>query len=151
MFGIAVGRVTALLLVVVVAAACAAPGNPPGAGTPCGGSHVWPPNGYRPSPAGLSVELVSGTTVRVRNDTSHPWVVRVSAWEDAGCVGYLSAEAPRRDLAAGASLDATVGDPGWGSPLRIGVEVWDHPCGDACQDDPTGFGYVDAPAQATPS
>ena len=146
-------RLAAIGLVgsLVVAGCAGSPGS--AVGTPCGGSHDWPPNGYGPAPAGLSVEIVSGTTVRVRNDTAQSWVVSVAAWEDLGCVGYLSAEpTPRRDLAAHDAFEVTVADPvGWGGRLRIGVEFWDHPCGDTCQDQPTGFGFVDPPVQPSPT
>jgi len=119
--------------------------RPQGAvGTPCGGSHDWPPNGYAAAPVGLTVEIVSGTTVRVRNDTDQPWVARVAAWEDLPCTGYMTAtDSPGRDLAPHDTFGATVEDPGWGGQLRIGVEFWDHPCDDACTDAPAGFAYVD--------
>jgi hypothetical protein len=119
--------------------------------TTCGGSHEWPPNGYAAAPAGLVVEIVSGTTVRVRNDTNEAWVARVAAWADLTCVGYMSTtEDPRRDLAPHSAFETTVADPGWGEQVRIGVELWDHPCDDACTDDPTGFAFVD-PVTPTPS
>lgn len=118
------------------------PDSPPP--TTCGGSHEWPPNGYPPAPAGLVVEIVSGLTVRVRNDTDQAWVARVAAWADTTCVGYMSTtEDPLLELAAHTAVEATIADPGWGGQLRIGVELWDHPCDDACTDSPTGFAVVD--------
>jgi len=150
--------VKSLVLVVAVAMAvmfegCASPSAPQGAvGTPCGGSHDWPPNGYAAAPAGLTVEIVSGTTVRVRNDTDQQWVARVAAWEDLPCTGYMTTtDNPRRDVAPHDAIEASVSDPGWGGQLRIGVEFWDHPCGDACTDTPTGFAYVDPSPSPSPS
>ena len=87
----------------------------------------------------------------MRNDTDQAWVARVAAWADLTCVGYMSTtEDPRRDLAPHTAFETAVADPGWGEPLRIGVELWDHPCDDACTDDPTGFAFVD-PVVPAPS
>ncbi len=126
------------------------PNTPPP--TTCGGSHEWPPNGYPPAPASLVVEIVSGTTVRVRNETDEAWVARVAAWADLTCVGYMStAEDPRRELAPHTAFEATIADPGWGGQLRIGVELWDHPCDEACTDSPTGFAFVDPAPTSLPT
>jgi hypothetical protein len=141
---------------VVIAASCAADGPPRsqtpdavpsaigGQPTPCGGSTEWPPNDYPPAPAGIAVELVTGMTVRIINVTQKAWTMRVAPWMNALCVGYVSAEAPRIELNVDATVERTVEDPGWGDgPLRIGIELWDHPCDDACLDQPTAFAWVD--------
>jgi hypothetical protein len=153
---VAAGKATAIAAIALLVAGCGGsapvaqdPGTPPP--TTCGGSHEWPPNDYAPAPAGLVVEIVSATTVRVRNDTGQAWVARVAAWSDLTCVGYMStAEDPRRDLAPHMAFETTVADPGWGGQFRIGVEFWDHPCDDACTDSPSGFAFVD-PVVPSPS
>jgi hypothetical protein len=142
--------------IALLAAGCG--GSTPAAGshdsappTTCGGSHEWPPNGYAAAPAGLVVEIVSGSTVRVRNDTDDAWVARVAAWGDLTCVGYVSTtDDPSRDLAPHTAFETTVADPGWGGLFRIGVELWDHPCDEACTDSPSGFAFVD-PVSPVPS
>jgi hypothetical protein len=101
-------------------------------------------NDYPPAPAGIAIELVSGTTVRIINTTQTAWTMRVAPWMSAPCVGYVSAESPRVQLDANATVDTTVEDPGWGGgPLRLGIELWDHSCDEACIDQPTGFAWVD--------
>jgi hypothetical protein len=144
-FGVAILSLAGSLLV----GGCAGTGI----GTPCGGSHGWPPNGLGPAPAGLSVALVSGTTVRVRNDTDRSWFARVAAWKDLGCVGYEAAEpASQQALGPHDTVEVAVVDPvGWTGQLRIGVEFWDHACGSGCQDQPTGFGFVDAATSSSPT
>jgi hypothetical protein len=113
--------------------------------------HSWPPDGYGPAPPSLTVDVVSGTTIRVRNTNATAWNVLVAPWQEAGCGGWMEAMAPMLSVEAHASLDVTVPDPGWGWPLRIGVSVWDHPCAESCQDDPTGFTWLDLQAPASPT
>lgn len=154
------GGMARRLAVVGVALALVAACNGAGGAQPtasaapnmCGdGNHSWPPNGYQPAPSGLTVELLSGTTVRVRNATDQAWTVEVAPWDDVACGGWMSAMAPHLDLSPHLAIEATVPDPGWGWPLRIGVAFWDHPCGATCQDEPTGFAWVDAPGPPSPS
>lgn len=120
--------------------------------TSCGGSHAWPPNEYAETPAGLTVEPVSGTTVRVANTTEQTWTIRVSAWGEGGCTGWLSFEpSVRADLAGGTNKEVTIANPNAGLPFRIGVEFWDHRCDDTCTDAPVGFGWVEEVTQPSPT
>jgi len=167
----AVRRLALLWAGSVLIAACGAggiaqpthsPAQPTGIPTPTTGSaapnmcgdisqHRWPPNGYAPAPAGLTADPVSGTTIRVRNATATDWTVLVAPWQEAGCGGWMEAMGPMLTVGAHASLDVTVPDPRWGWPLRVGVTVWDHPCDESCQDEPTGFTWLDLPAPASPT
>lgn len=144
------GPLLMLALSVLAITACAPGAVRPAAPTSCGGSHEWPPNGYPLAPAGLSVEIISGTTVRVRNDTDDAVVARIAPWQDLTCVGYMTTEAPRYDLGPSETVEGTVTDPGWGGALRIGVEFYRSGCLERCQETPFGFAYVD-PAARTPS
>ncbi len=109
--------------------------------TSCGGSHTWPPNDYRAAPAELSVELVADMTVRIENQSHKTWTARIAAWGDLTCTGWVSADAPRVEVPPGNTVERSVPDPGWGVELRIGVELWDHPCGEMCLDLPDGFAW----------
>jgi hypothetical protein len=147
-------RLAVVSVALALVAACSADAQPTASAAlnMCGdGNRSWPPNGYQPVPPGLMVELRSGTTVRVRNATDQAWTAEAAPWDDVGCGGWMSAMAPHLDLAAHAALEATVPDPGWGWPLRIGVAFWDQPCGEKCQSQPAGFAWVDAPGPPSPS
>ena len=141
--------VAGLLLLAVsgAVAACstAAATPPPAVGpTPCGGSHAWPPNGYRAAAPGLTADIVTGRTVIVRNGTERTWTVRVAPWEDLPCAGYMTTDGVSHVLRAGDAYELTVAEPtGWGGRLRIGVEVWAGACDGACQVEPDGFLSVD--------
>ena len=132
------------------AAATATPA-PPSAG--CGGSHDWPPNGY-PAASGVTAQRVSATSARLGNTSSGTRWYAATAWFDGGCTGWMATQPEARgSLAVGASADVSVTDPNNGLPFRIGIELWDHPCDEACTDDPTGFVWVpgtDAAATSSP-
>lgn len=137
-----------LLAATLLVGACASPAAAP---TTCGGSHAWPPNSWPLAPPGLALDVVSGTTVRFHNGTSIAWTAMIEPWEDTGCVGFVTSGGERVAVAPGATIDRTVADPGWGGEIRIGAELWDHPCDERCLDEPTAFLPAEPPPAASMS
>jgi hypothetical protein len=77
--------------------------------------------------------------VLVTNAADRPWLVRITAWGGSDCTGPIAADAPKLGLAKDDSVERAVPDPDWGVPYRLGVEIWDASCNEACGDPPIGF------------
>jgi hypothetical protein len=156
------GLLCAAALALASVSACARAGGPlaPAAATqppPTPGCPNMPWDGFRgltdlATPAGLTLSRTP-TGVRVSNATSSDWSVRGVWWSEQACFGWSEASSPSgadatETVAAGASVEVTVQDPGisGAAASRIGVEFWGRPCGPACSTAPDGFGWVDATA-----
>ena len=132
-----------------------APATPPPSPvpTPCGGNVVWPPP-YYPGPTDvISAGLRGSDRVWVANRSTTTWTIRVAPWVLAPCVGWIAlgdTEGSRFPLAAGATAERRVSfDPG-DEMRRIGVELWDHECGDRCTDELDAFLTLEPPSAPAP-
>lgn len=148
----AIKRFAGLAWIAAMVAACAAPPSP--APTTCGGSDVWPPPHEPAGTEVIDLQLIAPTTVRLTNLDDAGWTVRVAPWVLASCVGWIAfgnTEGSRFELAPGSTADRTVTfEPGF-ETRRIGVEAWDHECGDGCTDPPDAFLSVAPTSVASPS
>jgi hypothetical protein len=108
------------------------------------------------APDGLAFTRTSGG-VLVSNRTSAAWSARGGWWAQQPCFGWTEAgeKSAVLGVAPGASVDVPVADPGVQGALasRIGVELWDRPCGKECEGPPDGFAWIPAgsPQPAPPS
>ncbi len=138
-------------LTILLVTGCAATGATQVAGAPTPGCPNTDWTSYKgvtdlPVPPGLTITSTSRTGVLVQNTTTKPWTVRVEWWSNMMCFGWTATEGAFATLAAGASQNLAVTDPGEGATQsRIGVVSWDHAVSEASPGPATGFWWIEAP------
>jgi hypothetical protein len=110
----------------------------------CAGMRAWPPSGYPSAPSGITALMTDAVTVRITNSTDRTYWYRISGWtleRLAMCPGIVIAEqeSQRGPLPGHAVVEGTIGYVRSLDSLRIGVGIWDHPCGEGCNEAPIGF------------
>lgn len=101
----------------------------------------WPPSGIPFVYPGVSARALDTVHVQISNTTDKELSYRISGWEmdrlDCG-IGAVEVEATRGPISAGTTLtvDAT---PGGDLTLPMTVGIWEHHCGEACQEPPVAL------------